>query len=97
MVLLHLRCAEGGYFDRGPSELGFFGPRLLLIDQNGLTASFFLMLAHARREPKYRDAAIDAFSAFRGDFSHYGIHAALLGQALGEWLSNKNWHDGVSD
>ena len=97
MVLLHLRCAEGGYFDRGPSELGFFGPRLLLIDQNGLTASFFLMLAHARREPKYRDAAIDAFRAFRGDFSTYGIHAALLGQALGEWLSNKNWHDGVSD
>jgi uncharacterized protein len=85
IVLSRQACAQGGYFDRGPSELGFFGPRLILIDQNGLAASFFLMLAGATNEPKYRDAAIDAFKAFPGDFSSYGIHAALLGQALGEW------------
>ncbi|HEY1234605.1 MAG TPA: DUF255 domain-containing protein [Candidatus Binatia bacterium] len=85
-IVSRLACAESGYFDRGPSELGFFGPRLVLIDQNGLAASFFLMLANATRQPKYRDAAIDAFSAFPGDFAGYGIHAAPFGQALVEWL-----------
>jgi len=86
VIVSRLACAEGGYFDRGPSELGFFGPRLVLIDQNGLTASFFLMLAGVTKQSKHKDAAIAAFSAFPGDFSSYGIHAALLGQALGEWL-----------
>ncbi|HEX7232076.1 MAG TPA: DUF255 domain-containing protein [Candidatus Binatia bacterium] len=87
IVLSRQACAQGGYFDRGPSPLGFFGPRLLLIDQNGLMASFFLMLANATKEPKYRDAALAAFSAFQGDFTSYGIHAAPLGQALVEWLT----------
>jgi hypothetical protein len=67
---------------------------LVLIDQNGLTASFFLMLANATREPKYRDAACDAFKAFPGDFAAYGIHAALLGQALGEWDTMEKLSDG---
>ena len=87
LMLSRLACAAAGFFDRGPSELVFFGPRLVLIDQNGLAASFFLMLANATKVPKYRDAATAAFSAFAGDFADYGIHAALFGQALGEWLS----------
>ncbi len=93
-IVSRLACPEGGYFDRTPSELGFFGTRLVLIDQNGLTASFFLMLANATREPKYRDAACDAFKAFPGDFAAYGIHAALLGQALGEWDTMEKLSDG---
>lgn len=89
VIVSRLACAEGGYFDRGQSELGFFGPRLILIDQNGLTASFFLMLANATKQSKHKDAAIAAFSAFPSDFASYGIHAAPFGQALGEWLNEK--------
>jgi len=89
VIVSRLACAEGGYFDRGQSELGFYGPRLILIDQNGLTASFFLMLASATKQSKHKDAAIAAFSAFPGNFAGYGIHAAPFGQALGEWLNGK--------
>jgi len=86
VIVTQLACPAGGYFDRGQSDLDFFGPRLILIDQNGVTASFFLMLANATGQAKYRDAAISAFSAFPGDFASYGIQAAPLGQALDEWL-----------
>jgi len=86
-ILTHLTNPAGGYYDRGESELGFFGSRLTLIDQNGVAASFFLTLADTTTEAKYRDAALWALSAFGGDFSSYGIHAAPFGQALGEWLS----------
>lgn len=86
VVVAQLACPVGGYFDRGQSDLDFLGPRLILIDQNGVTASFFLMLANATGQAKYRDAAVSAFSAFRGDFASYGIQAAPFGQAIGEWL-----------
>jgi uncharacterized protein YyaL (SSP411 family) len=55
-----------------------------LIEQNGTAALFFLALAEATGEARYRDAAHWALSAFTGDFSSYGIHAAAFGQALGE-------------
>ncbi|HEX5606052.1 MAG TPA: DUF255 domain-containing protein [Candidatus Binatia bacterium] len=86
VIVAQLACPAGGYFDRGQSDLDFFGPRLILIDQNGITASFFLMFANATGDAKYRDAAVRAFSAFRGDFASYGIQAAPFGQAIGEWL-----------
>jgi uncharacterized protein YyaL (SSP411 family) len=86
VIVAQLECAGSGYFDRGQSDLDFFGPRLILIDQNGIAASFFLMLAKATGQAKYRDAAVSAFSAFRGDSASYGIQVAPLGQALGEWL-----------
>ena len=75
----------GGYYDRGASALGFFGTRLTLIDQNGLAAFFFLMLAEAMKETNYREAALWALSAFSSDFSSWGIHVAPFGRALGEW------------
>ena len=85
----------GGYYDRGASPLGFFGTRLTLIDQNGLAASFFLMLAEATKKTNYREAALWALSAFSSDFSSWGIHAAPFGRALGEWLREKDWSDGM--
>ncbi len=86
-ILLHLSNPGGGYFDRGKSELEFFGSRLSLIDQNGTAASFFLMLADVTKERKHGDAAFSALAAFSGDFAVYGLDAAPYGQALGEWLS----------
>src|SRR5262249_49829299 len=62
-IVSRLACPEGGYFDRGQSELGFFGPRLVLIDQNSLAASFFVMLADATKQSQHKDAAIAAFTA----------------------------------
>jgi len=86
-ILLHLSNPGGGYFDRGKSALEFFGSRLSLIDQNGTTASFFLMFADVTKEQKHRDEALSALAAFSGDFAAYGLDAAPYGQALGEWLS----------
>jgi len=56
-----------------------------LIDQNGLAASFFLILAEATKETKHRDAVLWALNAFDGDFTSWGIHVAPFGRALGEW------------
>ena len=84
-VRARLTNPTGGYYDRGESTLGFFGARLNLIDQNGLAASFFLMLAEATKETKHRDAALWALSAFSGDFNSWGIHVAPFGRALAEW------------
>jgi len=85
-ILRYLTNPAGGYYDRGESELSFFGSRLTLIDQNGVAATFFLMLADATKEAKYRDAALWGLGPFNGDFYSYGIHAAQFGQALSEWL-----------
>jgi uncharacterized protein YyaL (SSP411 family) len=87
-VLARLTNPAGGYFDRGESALSFFGERLTLIDQNGIAALFFLKLADAMKETKYRDAALWALNAFDGDFGSYGIHAAPFGRALCEWLGS---------
>ncbi len=81
----YLANPAGGYYDRGESPLGFFGTRLTLIDQNGLAALFFLKLAEAANDARYREAALSALSAFSGDFSSWGIHGAPFGRALGEW------------
>ena len=86
-VLSRLKNPDGGYYDvavPGPAYLSF---RLTLIEQNGAAASFFLALAETTREPGYHDAALWALSAFTGDFSSYGIHAAGFGQALNEFVN----------
>jgi uncharacterized protein YyaL (SSP411 family) len=88
-ILVHLTNPDGGYYDRGESELDFFGSRLTLIDQNGIAASFFLMLAGATKEGKYHDAAIWALSAFTENFASWGIHVAPFGRALGEFLNSR--------
>lgn len=85
-ILEKLKNPDGGYYDiaaLGPAYLSF---RLTLIEQNGAAASFFLALAVAVKEPRYRDAALWALSPFTGDFSSYGIHASAFGQALAELL-----------
>lgn len=94
-LLAHLTNPAGGYYDRGESALSFFGARLTLIDQNGIAALFFLVLADAMKEAKYRDAALWALNAFSEDFSSYGIHAAQFGRALCEWSERETWSDGV--
>jgi uncharacterized protein YyaL (SSP411 family) len=84
-ILTRLRNPQGGYYDidtPGPALTGF---RLTLIAQNGRAASFFLALAEATQNSRYRDAALWALAAFRGDFSPYGLDAACFGQALGEY------------
>jgi uncharacterized protein YyaL (SSP411 family) len=86
-ILAQLKNPDGGYFDiavPGPAYLSF---RLTLIEQNGAVASFFLTLADATGDLRYRDAALWALSAFMGDFSSYGIHAAGFGQALNEFVN----------
>ncbi|HXV80648.1 MAG TPA: DUF255 domain-containing protein [Candidatus Binatia bacterium] len=81
-ILEKFKNPDGGYYDvaaLGPAYLSF---RLTLIEQNGAAASFFLALAEAAKETRYRDAALWALSPFTGDFSSYGIHASAFGQAL---------------
>jgi uncharacterized protein YyaL (SSP411 family) len=88
-ILSRLKNPHGGYFDigfPGPAYLNF---RLTLIEQNAAVASFFLALADATGELRYRDAALWALSAFTGDFNSYGIHAAPFGQALGEFVDGR--------
>jgi hypothetical protein len=84
-ILARLKNPQGGYYDieiPGPALAGF---RLTLIAQNGAAASFFLTLAEATQNSRYRDAALWALAAFSGDFSPYGLDAACFGQALGEY------------
>ena len=86
-ILARLRNPQGGYYDieiPGPALAGF---RLTLIAQNGRAASFFLTLAEATQDSRYRDAALWALAAFTGDFSAYGLDAACFGQALGEYAT----------
>src|SRR5262249_1538367 len=90
-ILARLQNPAGGYYDIadcGPAYLSF---RLTLIEQNGAAASFFLALAEATREPRYRKAALWALSAFPADFSSYGLHAAGFGQALNKFITGRKW------
>jgi uncharacterized protein YyaL (SSP411 family) len=85
-ILARLKNPQGGYYDlsvRGPAHLNL---PLTLIEQNAAAALFFLALAEITREGRYREAALWALSAFTGDFSFYGIHAAAFGRALSEFL-----------
>jgi uncharacterized protein YyaL (SSP411 family) len=84
-ILTRLKNPQGGYYDielPGPALAGF---RLTLIAQNGRAASFFLALAEATQNSRYRDAGLWALAAFSGDFGLYGLDAACFGQALGEY------------
>ena len=72
----------GGYFDLGSGDLGLLKLRLTEISQNGAAASFFLALASASAEEKYRAAACWALDAFPDDLAAHGIHAAPFGRAL---------------
>jgi uncharacterized protein len=87
-ILTRLTNPEGGYFDLSVCGADLLKLRLTEIEQNGAAAWFFLKLAQATNEPKYREAALWALQAFNGDIIPYGIHAAAFGKALGEWLSH---------
>ena len=86
-VLTRLTNPDGGYFDLSAHGIDLLKLRLTEIEQNGATAWFFLKLAQAANEPKYREAARWALRAFSGNFISYGIHAAGFGKALAEWIS----------
>jgi uncharacterized protein YyaL (SSP411 family) len=86
-ILTGLKSPAGGFHDIRAQDSASLKVRLTLIEQNGAVASFFLVLARATNDAKYRDAARWALNAFSGDFASYGIHAAEYGRALGEWLS----------
>jgi uncharacterized protein len=88
-ILARLKNPAGGYYDIADSGPAYLSFRLTLIEQNGAAASFFLALAAAARESRYRDAALWALSAFTTDFGSYGIHAAGFGQALNEFMTGR--------
>ncbi len=81
-----LKNPSGGYYDiltRGPA---YMRSPLSLIEQDGPAALFFLALADATGELRYREAALWALTGLTENVSDYGIHAAAFGQALGEYL-----------
>jgi uncharacterized protein YyaL (SSP411 family) len=85
-ILTRLKNPEGGYYDLIPQGSVCPTSPLTLIEQNGAAASFFLALAEVANDPRYRESALWALSAFGRDFSSYGIHSAGFGQALAEFL-----------
>jgi uncharacterized protein len=87
-VLARLKNPDGGYYDVATSGSAYLNFRLTLIEQNGAAALFFIALEKATEKPRYRDAALWALSAFTGNFSSYGIHAASFGRALNEFFSD---------
>jgi uncharacterized protein YyaL (SSP411 family) len=88
-ILAGFKNPAGGYYDIAASGPAYLSFRLTLIEQNGTAASFFLALADATGDPRYRDAALWALNAFPGNFSSYAIHAAAFGQALNEYLNSR--------
>ncbi|MBM4261372.1 MAG: thioredoxin domain-containing protein [Deltaproteobacteria bacterium] len=88
-VLMRLKNPSGGYYDICTPGQAFLKLRLTLIEQNGPAASFFLELARATGEKRYRDAALWAYQPFQADFKEYGIHAASFGIALGKWSQSQ--------
>ena len=83
-ILARLKNPAGGYYDICTPGAAYLKVRLTLIEQNGPAASFFLGLADATGDMRYRDAALWAFTPFTENFAEYGVHAANFGQALGE-------------
>ena len=81
-IMTELKNTAGGFYDICAQDSVSLQLRLTLIEQNGTAASFFLSLAQATKDAKYRDAAHWALSAFASDFSQYGVHAAPFGSAL---------------
>ena len=90
LILTRLRNPNGGYYDLPEQGAAYLSLRLTLIEQNGVAALFFLALAETTKEARYYEAAEWALSAFSGDLSSYGIHAAALGQALGELVHRQS-------
>jgi uncharacterized protein YyaL (SSP411 family) len=90
LIVTALKNPAGGFYDIRAQDAASLKLRLTLIEQNGAAASFFLSLAHAANDAKYRDAARWALIAFANDFSQYGVHAAPFGRALGEALFAAN-------
>lgn len=85
-VWVRLKNPAGAYYDVSTQGPAYLQLRLTLIEQNGPAASFFLGLAETTGELRYREAAHWGLSGFTNDVGDYGIHAATLGQALGEYL-----------
>lgn len=86
-ILVGFTNPAGGYYDLRTQGSAFLRFRLTLMEENGAAASFFLKLAEATKERRYRKAALWALSAFTGDFRTYGIHAAGFGQALADFVN----------
>jgi len=86
-IIAQLRNPAGGYFDLMPGQFSLGKFPLTDIDQNGAAARFFLMLAEATDDPRYRESARWALDAFGGDFAAHGIHVSRFGCALLEYLS----------
>ena len=87
VVLNEQASPDGGFQDirvRGIAHLRF---PLTLIAENGTAAKMFLRLAKLTGERKYREGALWALIAFKGNFSPYGVYAAHYGRALGEYMS----------
>lgn len=83
-TLEELKNPAGGFYDIRVQDSASLKLRLTLIEQNGAAASFFLQLAEATNDAKYRDAARWALSPFHTDFAQYGVHSAPFGRALGQ-------------
>jgi uncharacterized protein YyaL (SSP411 family) len=86
-IINRLKNPAGGYHDIVKPGFAHLGVKLTLIEQNGPLASFFLALASATKEARYRDDALWALAAFTEAHQSYGIHAAAYGTALGEYLA----------
>ena len=89
-ILARRKNSAGGFYDRETREHGFLKFPLTDLDQNGAAAWFFLTLADATNDAKYREAARWALRAARGASAAYDIHAARFGRALGEFLSPRH-------
>jgi uncharacterized protein YyaL (SSP411 family) len=85
-ALTELKNPAGGFYDIRAQDAASLKLRLTLIEQNGAAALFFLQLAQATNDPKYRDAARWALRPFTTDFGQFGVHAAPFGRALARFL-----------
>jgi uncharacterized protein YyaL (SSP411 family) len=85
-IVTRFKNPAGGYYDVETSGLGYLSFRLTLIELNGPAAQFFLDLARATGEVRWREAAFWALSGFSEDFRSYGVHAAAYGKALAQYL-----------
>jgi hypothetical protein len=87
-IVTRFKNPAGGYYDVETSGLGYLSVRLTLIELNGPAAQFFLALARATGDLRWREAACWALSGFGEDFRSYGLHAAAYGRALAQYLES---------
>jgi len=85
-IVTRFKNPAGGYYDVETGGLGYLSFRLTLIELNGPAAQFFVALAQATGDLRWREAAFWALSGFREDFRSYGVHAAAYGRALAQYL-----------